>query len=177
MTIQTDYTDTMSRLADRVATQVAAAYDSWQAGGITEEQFRAVVEAYLAAADNRATALADVALAMTLTAQRRQAVAPLGLTPPPLDHGPRIGELVAAGAVVEKWRSYGRGSTLARAQDAYADAMVERGVPAWTRVLNAGACELCQDLAGEVLPGSARMYHHDGCGCTQRPITEERETA
>ena len=164
----TPFTETMSRLADQVGGQVGAAFDAWQEGRISEDEFRAVVAAFLAAADSRATALADIALAVTLSAASGAAMAPLGLVPPDLDHGPRVAELVAAGAPVEQWRSYGRGSTLARAQDAYGDAMTARGVPGWTRQLNQGACPLCQDLAGPVLPGNVPMYHHPGCGCTQR---------
>ena len=54
--------------------------------------------------------------------------------------------------------------------------MTARGVPGWTRVLNQGACVLCRDLAGPVLPGDAPMYHHKGCGCAQRPVLNERST-
>ena len=56
--------------------------------------------------------------------------------------------------------------------------MRQQGIPAWTRVLNGDACELCQSLAGDVLPGDAEMYHHKGCGCTQRPVLNpERASA
>ena len=101
----TEYTETLSRLADQVGGQVAAAFDAWQAGKLTEAEFRAVVAAFLAAADSRAAALADVALAVTLSLATGAAVAPLGLTPPDLDHRPRIGELAAAGAAGEQWHS------------------------------------------------------------------------
>ena len=172
------YTETLDRMAEKVGGQVLAAFESWQAGRITEGEFVAVVAAFLTAADSRATALADTALAAFLSAATGRPVAALGTVPPDLDHRPRIGELVAAGAAGEQWRSYGRGSALARAQDAYSEAMTARQVPGWTRQVNQGACALCRDLAGTVLPGDVPMYHHKGCGCVQRPVLHRQgETA
>ena len=65
-----------------------------------------------------------------------------------------------------------RAEVLETAQEAGDTATRRHGTP-WTRRLNAGACELCQDLAGETLPSHADMYRHKGCGCTQRPIKKE----
>jgi hypothetical protein len=175
----TSYTETLDRLATTTERQLVAAWSSWQDGLITEADFYAVALAYLAAAENRATALADTALAAYLSAARRRPVPTLGLVPPETDHRPELQAAVSdetdPGGRVGRT---GRAVALAAAQDAYGEGMVAHGVPAWTRVLNAGACELCQDLAGDVLPGHAPMHHHKGCGCTQRPVLDtERETA
>lgn len=166
------YTITMDKMAGSVAAQLVAAFDSWQAAKITLAEFTGVAVAYLQAGDAHATALADAALAGFLTAFYRRPVPALGLAVPVLDHEPRVVELVAAAAPRDQWQSYGRSSALARAQDAYGEAMGRHGIEKWTRVLNAGACQLCADLAGEVLPASAPMFHHPGCGCTQKPIIE-----
>lgn len=169
------YTDTLDQFGDQVGQQVGTAYASYQEGTITEEEFVAIVLAYLAAADAIATGMADAALAGFLSAAQGYPVPPLGTPPPSFDHEPRVRELLAEGADVDQWTSYGRGSALASAQDAYGDAMVEREIPGWTRVLEPGACPLCRDLAGVVLPAKAPMYHHAGCGCTQRPVLTESQ--
>lgn len=167
------YTETLDRLATSIEEQVLAAYRSWQDDQITREEFLAVAVAFLAAAVNRGTALADAALAAYLSAATGTAVPALGLTPPTGDHRADLEEAATHPEDPEaRTASTARAVTLAAAQDAYGRGMRERGVNAWTRVLNSGACELCQDLAGDVLPGTAEMYHHKGCGCTQRPILD-----
>ncbi len=130
----------------------------------------------MAAGSNRATALADVSLAAFLSAATGRAVPTLGIVPPEVDHRPELATIAATTGVdlADSYATHARATTLATAQDAYGQAMVAQRVPSWTRVLNSGACELCQDLAGAVLPGDAEMYHHRGCGCTQRPVLNQR---
>ena len=74
--------------------------------------------------------------------------------------------------VIERFRLNTRDEVLASAQEASGRAVRRHGAR-WTRRLNRGACALCQDLAGDVLPSHAEMYRHKGCGCTQRPIKKE----
>ena len=166
------YTETLDKLATTTAAQVDAAFRSWQQGLITQADFLAVAAAYLTAAGNQGTALADVALAVWLSVELGEAVPVLGLLPRQVDHRPELATIAALVGIdlAQRFATYARATTLATAQDAYGQAMTVRGVPGWTRVLNAGACELCQDLAGDALPGDAPMYHHKGCGCTQRPV-------
>ncbi len=175
------YTETLDKLATATEAQVVAAFKSWQEGLITHADFLAVAAAFLSAAGNRATALADVSLAAYITVATGRAVPTLGLLPAEHDHRPELAAIIAGPTVVDLAAALGthaRATTLATAQDAYGQAMIERGIPAWTRVLNGGACELCQDLAGDVLPGTAEMYHHKGCGCTQQPVFDpERSSA
>lgn len=166
------YTETLDKLATATERQVVAAYESWQAGRITQDEFLAVAAAFLSAAGNKATGLADVALAAFLTLDIGKAVPTLGLIPPDVDHRPALAAIIAMTGVVlaDQLGTEARSVTLARAQDAYGEAMTQRHIPGWTRVLNGGACPLCVDLAGDVLPGSAEMFHHRGCGCTQQPV-------
>lgn len=168
------YTETLDRLATATERQVVAAFESWQEGLIDLADFLAVADAYLNASENRATALADLALAAYLSAARGTAVPTLGLVPPETDHRPELATVAALTGVdlTAKIAATARDIPLARAHAAYGEAMTRRGVPGWTRVLNGGACELCQDLAGDVLPGSVEMYHHKGCGCTQQPVLD-----
>lgn len=168
------YTVTLAKLATTTELQVVAAFESWQAGKLTQEEFLAVAAAFLSAAGNVATGLADLALAAFLTVDIGKAVPTLGLIPAEVDHRPTLAAIIAAGAqdYAPALGVEARSVTLATAQDAYGEAMTKRHVPGWTRVLNGGACPLCADLAGDVLPGTAPMYHHKGCGCTQRPVFE-----
>lgn len=171
------YTDTLAALASSTEATIVALWERWQAGEITEAEFVLLAAAALVRATARGTALADAALAAALSVQRAQAVPTLGLDRP-TGSGQTAERAVrdtltspayaldAAAAVAVTARS----EALAGAQDAYGRAMRGQGVRSWTRVLNSGACELCQDLAGAILPASARMYHHRGCGCTQRPV-------
>jgi hypothetical protein len=88
------YTETLDKLATTTEKQLTAAWESWQDGLITEADFYAVALAYLAAAENRATALADTALAAYLSAARRRPVPTLGLVPPVRDLTPELREAV-----------------------------------------------------------------------------------
>ncbi len=175
----TPYTETLHTLATATEAQVLAAFNSWQAGRITLAGFLAVADAYLTAAGNQGTALADTALAAFLTVQTGRAVPVLGLLPRHVDHRPALATIAATTGVdlAERYATHARAVTLATAQDAYGQAMTERSIPGWTRVLNGGACPLCQDLAGDVLPGDAEMYHHKGCGCTQQPVLNQEGTS
>lgn len=169
------YTETVAAFAAVVGEQMSGMFDKLVAGAITGEEFVALATALLIRAAAQGVALADLGLAATLTAQRGQPVPTLGLGLP--DDKPSA-LVVAAGALLASAASRdaaavtGRAEILAASQDAYAEGMRAQGVGSWTRVLNAGACPLCQDLAGDVLPATADMYHHTGCGCSQRPITE-----
>ncbi len=171
------YTNTLAALAASTETAVVALHTRWDGGQITEAQFVALATAALVQAAVRGTALADLALAAALSVQRRRPVPTLGLTPPAdatRTAESAVRDTLASPAYLAGAASavavLGRSHALAGAQDAYAQAMRGQGVQTWTRVLNGGACELCRDLAGPVLPASADMFHHKGCGCTQRPV-------
>lgn len=171
----TTYVETLNAFADAAGDKLAALWDRLEAGDITGEEFVALATAALVQAAARGVALADLGLAATLSVQQGQAVPAVGLGLPEATPILLAAAVAAVRAKPDATRDdahvTGRAETLAAAQDAYSEGMRAHQVSAWTRVLNAGACELCQDLAGDVLPGHAEMYHHKGCGCTQRPIT------
>lgn len=169
------YTDTLAALAASTEESVVALYERFLAGELTEAEFVELATAALAVAEARGASLADVALATTLSVQRGTAVATVGLAATVTRSLARqvITEaLLDPGDVTEALRVNVRAETLAAAQDAYGEGMRQQGVDSWTRVLNSGACALCHDLAGDVLPAKAEMYHHKGCGCTQRPVED-----
>ncbi|NLE82333.1 MAG: hypothetical protein GX610_22705 [Rhodococcus sp.] len=171
-----DYTDTLNALATSTETAVVALYERFLAGDITEAEFVELGTVALEVANARGAALADLALATQLSVQRKEPVPTVGLSSTRTKTVARqaiLDALTEDGDATEAVRVAVRAETLAGAQDAYHEGMQEQGVKAWTRVLNSGACKLCQDLAGDVLPGHAEMYHHKGCGCSQKPVGEE----
>lgn len=168
-------TTTLARLAQRIADQLEALHASHEEGLIDRQDFVALAVALLAGARARATALADLALAAELTRLRKQIVLPIGIEPPaPLApavvtetlDSPQYA-LAAAGAVAVLARAV----TLEAAQEATHTAMEAHVVSEWTRDTEPGACEICEDLAGQgPAPATTPMWWHRGCGCAQRPV-------
>lgn len=172
------YVDTLDRFAGGVAGDLTRLH-----ARARPERFDLLALVLLVGAVSRAWALADVALAGALTALRARVVAPVGLTPPDSTQDGLVAALrdmlaspqyeLDADRAVEV---LARAEVLAAAQDAYSTGLVAHGVPGWTRVPNSTACQMCRDLSGDVLPSSVPMFHHKGCGCTQRPVITERTT-
>jgi hypothetical protein len=172
-------TETMARFAQRVEDDLVALHNRLDVGELTMPDFVALATVLLVRARAAGVAVADLALAAELSVLLGRAVPALGLPVPDelltTAHAavedtvtsPQYQVNAAAAVAV-----LGRSQALEAVQDAYTEGLRERRVPAWTRVLNGGACGLCADLAGDVLPGHAEMYHHKGCGCSQRPIME-----
>lgn len=174
----------LDRLVVHTEDAMVRLQDAHDAGGITLTEFRAAVFELCMRARDYALQWADWALADELTTLTGQTVTPLGMTLP--DDTPRVVMDAAAEALssepyavnaVAAVAVLGRSQALGGAQDGLHRLMPAQGVQSWTRDLNDGACELCRDLAGDVLPATAQMYHHKGCGCTQRPVTTERNPA
>lgn len=171
------YTDQLAALADLTDRQVQALYTRFQAGEITAEQFIVLASAVVAQGESRAVSMADVALATTLSYQLGHVVAPVGLLPEVAPEQRVTGLVREALDDVDppaKLTVNVRSIVLETAQRNYGTAMKRQGVKKWTRKLNAGACEVCQDLAGDELPAHADMWTHKGCSCTQNPITERK---
>lgn len=167
------YTDTLDALAASTNSDVQRLYARHLAGELTEAEFVALATAAVSKGEGTAVALSDHALAVTLTTQTGKTVLPIGL-------------LMAAGVVLSRTairdaladpdvtgqlEVNARDRVLATAHDAYGRAMQAQGVQSWTRVANPGACDMCLDMVGDILPAHAQMYHHKGCGCTQTPVT------
>lgn len=174
------YHDTLNRLAENVQADVLAAFEAWQAGALTRDQFIELTAALIARANARAVALADLALASTLTVELGQVRPTVGVTAPD-DQGRLRGAvttLVVAAAAVDVTARLSRLATAepaAAAQIAWVDGMGQwDDVEGWIRQLDADACELCQSWATDtVFPTTTKMLHHPGCQCTPKPITRK----
>lgn len=173
-------TEIMAELATTTQDDLLALHARYLTGELGYEEFLALAVALLVRTAARGTALADVGVAADLTAQLGEPVPTVGLPPPDRSAALASAALVALLAS-ETYRTdpepavavLARAHTLDAVQTATTTAMREHEdvVTGWTRVLNTGACSLCQDLAGEVLPVEADPYHHKGCGCSTRPVT------
>lgn len=151
--------------------------------------FLAAGAAVVARAASRATAAADLSLAL---ADPGTPALPLGLTSEPgvavrarkglatlLDELPGDPPDDGEAAAARREPITARAVRLARAESldaglkAYRDGMTRRGVRGWTRVTGPDPCPLCAGLAArnEVLPADHRMATHVGCSCVQRPTT------
>lgn len=175
------YHGTLNRLTDDVQVKVLTAYESWQAGALTQDQFVELTAALIARANTRAVALADLALATTLSVELGQVRPTVGVQAP--DDVERLRDavttLVVAAAAVDVTARLGRLATAepaAAAQIAWIDGMGQwDDVEGWMRQLDADACELCQSWAADdvVFPTTTKMLHHPGCQCTPKPMTRK----
>lgn len=172
----------MAKFARQVEDSLVAVHNRLDAGEIVMEEFIALATMLLIRAKAKGISLADLAVAAELSALRGVAVPAAGLSVPDgvemataravedtVSSDQYKANAVAAVAVL------GRSQALEAVQDSYGQALRQQDVQGWTRVLNAGACELCQDLADGVLPSSTPMYHHKGCGCSQKPVEMEQD--
>ncbi len=175
------YHGTLERLTDDVQAKVLTAFEAWQGGRLTQDQFVQLAAAYVAQGNARAVALADLALATELSVELGEAQPAIGVTATDDQHRLRDGllTLVAAAGAVDITKRLARFATAepaAAAQQAWNDAMNESVVViGWYRRIEPDACELCQSWGrGQyVFPTTVTMIHHTGCRCTPKPVTEE----
>lgn len=166
-------TETYAKLAAGTETAVRQLWEQWQAGRLTRTEFIALAVARIKIGEGVAAAAADLALASWLAANRGENVGPLGLEPDDQDHRAELDRL-ADDPDPDRIPRYAKAAALAAAQTAFGKAMVRRGLSHWTRQPDAGACKVCTDLTGTVLPVSVPIWSHPGCGCTQKPVVTER---
>ncbi len=172
------YRDLLVDLGAATERDVLAVYDSFVDGDLDHDETVGLIAARIAKANHRAVTLADLSLAATLMLQLRTPVPTLGLTPPPGDHQRltrAVTTLLAVATLTrERVARLARAEPLGAAADAYADGIARSSlVTGWTRQVNPNACQVCQGLAGTVLPDRVPMWHHPGCTCTPVPITKE----
>lgn len=171
------YRTTLLRLADGSAAAVEALWALLDTGRIDQAEFVARTATVIATANARATTLADIALATTISVQLRRAVPALGLTP-----SDDIDRLTEAAATVAALGTIGRAIRLARAEPleaaarAYSTGIAESPhVIGWERQTSGTACEMCTAWASSgVLPDTVEMLTHKGCSCIPVPITTGR---
>lgn len=172
------YRDQLQRLGETTANRVVVVFDDYSSGDLTLDEAVALIAAIIAKANGTAVALADLSLAATLMLQTGQPVPTLGLLPPTEDPDRLLKAAATLLAVehltTERVARLGRSEPLESAARAYSDGIRQNpAVTGWTRQVSPNACQVCQDLAGDVLPDTVPMYHHTGCTCTPIPVTKE----
>jgi hypothetical protein len=172
------YRDTLLRLSGRSEEQATALFAAWQAGKVDDDTFVALLAAIVAAANNQATALADLSLATAVTVALRRPVVPLGIAPPAED--PERLRKAATTLLTVKNLTPERVARLARAEPletaarAYSAGMARSPhVRGWRRGLSGSACQLCEwwSRGGQLWPADHPMPTHKGCSCSPVPIT------
>lgn len=178
------YFEQIDVLAEDTADQLVQIVTSLDEGRIDRAEAIALIAAFLAAANVRATVLADLALSAQITAGTGTSVPVLGLTRP--DEAARLHR--AASTLLERLppdleaaeaqiRRIGRAEPLKAASDARSDGIARSPlVEGWVRDRNGDECELCTWWwrEGRVWPKNHPMPRHTGCVCTQRVVLVER---
>lgn len=164
--------DTVERLNQAVRKDMARLWERHEDGDLTYAEVQALGSAVIARASERARAIGDLTVAAQLTALNRQIEVPSGTgldddlpseaadaiedqtDTQSFDVDPAAAMGVAGAAVV-----------MVALQDSIREAMRDNRVEYFTRTANPDACEICTEMAGEVLPSSVEMWHHKGCMC------------
>lgn len=177
------YRDRLARLGDDTAAQVAAVWAAYEVGRIGKDEAVALIAAFVEAANNRATALADLGLAATLTVTLGRVVPPLGLVPPVATDRLQQAATTLLDALPDtpdpraRVERLGRSEPLTRAAEARGEAIAQTDrVQGWTRSVSGSGCELCNwwRRDGRVWPADHKMPTHKGCTCTQTPVMADR---
>lgn len=179
-------TAAIDRLAGNSETAVLTLWDRHESGNLTEDQFVTLAAAEIARRDALAVALADMAVAMSVTVQTGRPTSPAGL--PVIDHQARLREAIRKVihqdiAYVQSTRDQlesiaARLGRLARAeparvaQSAMHQAMDRHpSVGGWVRGLSAKPCGLCRSWAdGVVRSNNIPMNRHPACSCVPQPV-------
>lgn len=173
------FADRLAELAASTDRRVMALCDAYEAGRITAEEFVDLAEHILDAGTDRAAAVADVAAAAVAGTALGAVLLPLGAPRPTLTQlaaevdaqdpvGRPLHTLLGDRAAISIETT---DRVKVTGQAVFKRALRQHGVKKWRRRLDAEACELCQQLARDTLPMTARMYRHRNCGCTTEPIT------
>lgn len=175
------YTELLDLVAGNSETRVRQVWAQWAAGEVDDAEAMAALVSIVGNANATAAALADTAVAATLTRRTGELHSPLGLAPG--DESERLTR--AAGTLLARVVDtpdpegragrFGRCEPLDTAQRTFGEALdaVEE-VIGWRRWIAPDACELCTWLEkdGYVYPTSRKMHHHTGCRCQQIMVTK-----
>lgn len=175
-----NYRDLVDKLGQATADRVVAIWASYLEGLLDHDEAVDLIAVTITAANERATTLADLGLAATLTVATRTPVVPQGLRRPAGD----LSRLAKAATTLlgikdvteERIARLGRSEALNAAQDARSAGIGQsRLVRGWTRSLSANACQLCRWWwrDGRVWPADVAIQRHKGCSCTQTPVLAE----
>lgn len=170
----TDYQDTTAALAADSEQRVAAAYALLAAGQLGRAEAVEMMAGIVNRANAAAVVLADAGIAVQIEQASAVATPLLGIIAD--DDTERLAAAVETiltgdGDTAMQLSRLARAEPLSATQQASCAAMsAHRGIAGWVRVLNAGACELCQWWAhgDRLYPVDQSFRSHPGCNCSAR---------
>lgn len=175
------YREQIRSLGELAAGQVEVIFTSWQEGRLTTQEAVDLLAAFIAGANSRAVALADLALAATLMQQMGVPVPTVGLTPPVGDaerlHKAAATILSIPDVTLERVQRLARAEPLDAASTAFSRGIKKSPhVKGWVRSVSGSGCELCDwwRRDGQVWPADHPMPTHKGCTCSQIPVEKEK---
>lgn len=175
------YREQIRALGEQAAEQVAAIFTSWQEARISTEEAVDLLAAFIAGANSRAVALADLSLAATLMQQMGVPVATLGLVPDARDvarlHKSARTILAVPDVTLERVQRLARAEPIDAASKAFSEGIKKSPhVTGWVRSVSGSGCELCTwwRRDGQVWPADHPMPTHKGCTCSQVPVEKGR---
>ena len=177
------FRDEMIALGARSEKVMVEIYRRYVAGLIDRETAVTILADVLAAANSRAVALADLALAAQLMADVQVPVATAGIVRP-ADDVTRLAKAASTLLVTAEASEVpeaivarlARAEPFTAAQEAFTEAVEKSGITkGWIRGLSPGACQLCRWWwrQGRVWPAGHRMPVHPGCTCTPIPVVRD----
>ena len=177
------FRDEMIALGARSEKVMVEIYRRYVAGLIDRETAVTILADVLAAANSRAVALADLALAAQLMADVQVPVATAGIVRP-VDDASRLAKAASTVLVTAEASDVpeaivarlARSEPFKASQDAFTDAVGKSGITqGWIRGMSPGACQLCRWWwrDGRVWPKQHRMPTHPGCTCTPIPVVRD----
>ena len=177
------YRDELLALGTKTEKVVVEIYRRFTAGLIDRETTVTIIADIIAAANSRAVALADLALAAQLMADVQVPVATAGIVRP-ADDVTRLAKAASTVLVTAEASDVpeaivarlARSEPFTASQEAFTDAVEASGITqGWIRGMSPGACQLCRWWwrEGRVWPKQHRMPTHPGCTCTPIPVVRD----
>lgn len=168
-----------NRLADDTRIKVTALWALVSTGRLTRGQFRTQATAVVARANAAGVSLADIGLAAEITRHLKQPTPALGLIPNDIQvdqdrMAADIDRIVARtedpSGELGEWAASEPLLTVATANQ---EAMRQRGIARWVRVLSGTSCPLCTGWADGIARSTdTPMARHIGCDCIQSPVLD-----
>lgn len=177
------YRDELIDLGAKSEKVLVDVYRRFTGGLIDRETTVTIIADVLAAANSRAVAMADLALASQLMVDVQRPVAVAGVMRP-ADDAQRLAKAAATVLVTAEASDVpeaivgrlGRAEPFTASQEAFNEAVEKSGITkGWIRGISPNCCQLCRWWwrDGRVWPKDHRMPTHKGCTCTPIPVVRD----
>lgn len=164
----------VGRIREDTKQKVLAAWQMYGKGVINREQFLQLSAAIMGHSGAKAAAVADHTVALEVSRLDQTVTSTTGVKArrtPDTYLTALATVLEGEGDILMKLERLALNSPLQSAQDAYDDAVKEKG-KGWVRQMDADPCQLCRWWwrEGQVWPADHPMPTHPGCECVPRLV-------